>query len=137
MEWYVLKFDFVVHASSFSNVFSFVSSGYRDALYNIRVDGMIVEVQLHLAAILSLKEESHIYYEFFRTFFSGNVVAVKSRMDTLEKLVDTSMDVDMETRLISLLDDTDVEMIETIANLVETLGDCHLRAECYRRLLDL
>ena len=43
-------------------------NGYRDALYNIVIDGgkgawVICEVQLHLAAVLSHKEILHKYYE--------------------------------------------------------------------------
>ena len=47
----------------------------------------VCEAQLHLAAVLSHKEESHVYYEYFRTYFHGEVGNVKSKMATLERLV--------------------------------------------------
>ena len=68
-------------------------NGYRDALYSIsiRLRGgdeaevwHVCEVQLHLAAILARKEQSHMYYEYFRGYFKGNVQAVESRMVVLE-----------------------------------------------------
>ena len=66
-------------------------NGYRDALYSIavRVSEVgdvwhVCEVQLHLAAVLAHKEQSHKYYEYFRGYFKGNVQAVESRMTVLE-----------------------------------------------------
>ena len=68
-------------------------NGYRDALYSISVRVVLAgggeiwhvcEVQLHLAAVLAHKEESHEYYEFFRGYFKGNVNAVESQMAVLE-----------------------------------------------------
>ena len=68
-------------------------NGYRDALYSIAVrvevagEGEVwhvCEVQLHLAAVLAHKEQSHGYYEFFRGYFKGNVQAIESRMVVLE-----------------------------------------------------
>ena len=45
-------------------------NGYRDGLYNIALEvlpgsWMVCEVQLHLAAILVFKEESHHFYAYF------------------------------------------------------------------------
>ena len=61
-------------------------NGYRDGLYNIalRLPGggvMVCEVQLHLAAVLSHKEVSHHYYEYFRKYFAGNNKVVAERME--------------------------------------------------------
>ena len=33
--------------------------------------------------------ESHVFYEFFRTFFAGNVDAARERMDMLKELGET------------------------------------------------
>ena len=59
-------------------------NGYCDALYNIKIEDFICEVQLHLVHALALKAESHKYYAFFREFFAGNTDACKSRMKVLE-----------------------------------------------------
>eukprot|EP00957_Ditylum_brightwellii_P207294 15352337-Ditylum_brightwellii.AAC.1 len=42
-----------------------VFTGYCDALYNLKIDGIICEFQLHTSAIVTHKEESHHYYGFF------------------------------------------------------------------------
>ncbi len=62
-------------------------NGYRDALYSLAVCvedvWHVCEVQLHLAAVIfhneADKHESHIYYEFFRSYFRGNVEAAMQR----------------------------------------------------------
>eukprot|EP00594_Rhizosolenia_setigera_P005558 CAMPEP_0178950538 /NCGR_PEP_ID=MMETSP0789-20121207/6710_1 /TAXON_ID=3005 /ORGANISM="Rhizosolenia setigera, Strain CCMP 1694" /LENGTH=229 /DNA_ID=CAMNT_0020631279 /DNA_START=34 /DNA_END=720 /DNA_ORIENTATION=- len=48
-------------------------NGYRDALYNIEVNGVICEVQLHLGGVVFHKKDSHEYYGHFRSYFAGNV----------------------------------------------------------------
>lgn len=63
-------------------------NGYRDALYNVEIDEHICEVQLHLGAILAHTENTHRYYAYFRTFFSGNTAACQSRIALLEKIID-------------------------------------------------
>merc|ERR1712185_721780 len=55
-------------------------NGYRDALYSVRVQiapGVwhVCEMQLHLAAVIAHKEHTHVYYEFFRSHFAGNMSA--------------------------------------------------------------
>ncbi|CAJ1950100.1 unnamed protein product [Cylindrotheca closterium] len=72
-------------------------NGYRDALYTIRVpvtqadnNKMVehcCEVQVHLSELVFHKSTSHIYYEYFRSFFSGNVAAADERMVVLERVV--------------------------------------------------
>jgi len=49
---------------------------------------MIVELQVHLAKILEFKAETHVYYEYFRTYFCGNVDVVAERMQVLETIAD-------------------------------------------------
>lgn len=40
--------------------------GYRDMLVNVEIDGHICEVQIHVRAILDVKEIIHPAYEFYR-----------------------------------------------------------------------
>ena len=47
-------------------------NGYRDALFNVRVDGHIAEVQVHLTPFLEQKGEAHKHYKFFRETFHGS-----------------------------------------------------------------
>eukprot|EP00588_Corethron_pennatum_P001885 CAMPEP_0194297498 /NCGR_PEP_ID=MMETSP0169-20130528/59049_1 /TAXON_ID=218684 /ORGANISM="Corethron pennatum, Strain L29A3" /LENGTH=610 /DNA_ID=CAMNT_0039047323 /DNA_START=58 /DNA_END=1886 /DNA_ORIENTATION=+ len=77
----------------FKNRFKYPTfSGYRDALFNLLLKSptsdrtMVVELQIHLAQIITHKEESHKYYEFFREFFAGNMDAVEQRMLLLERM---------------------------------------------------
>ena len=45
-----------------------LASGYVDALLNVKIEGveMIVELQLHLEDVISLKEEAHKIYDLMR-----------------------------------------------------------------------
>jgi len=66
-------------------------NGYRDVLINLRLrlpDGtsMVVELQVHLVQILQFKGKTHVYYEYFRTYFSGNLIVVAERMEVLESI---------------------------------------------------
>ena len=63
-------------------------NGYRDALYSVRVQiapGVwhVCEMQLHLAAVIAHKEHTHVYYEFFRSHFGGNMSAADDKMKQL------------------------------------------------------
>ena len=50
-------------------------------MWQVRPGAWVVcEVQVHLAAILSHKEESHHYYEFFRSYFCGSSDAIEKRI---------------------------------------------------------
>jgi hypothetical protein len=66
-------------------------NGYRDALMNFQVvldDGtrMIVELQIHLKQIMEFKKTTHVFYEYFRTYFSGDLGIVAERMAYLESI---------------------------------------------------
>ena len=36
----------------------------------------VCEMQLHLAAVIAHKEHTHVYYEYFRSHFGGNMSAL-------------------------------------------------------------
>ena len=69
-------------------------NGYRDALYSIRVKVPdtappafhVCEMQLHLAHVIAHKHATHVFYEYFRSFFAGNMAAVDERMAVLMDL---------------------------------------------------
>ena len=42
------------------------------------------QVQLHVAPIFAQKDTSHGYYEFFRSYFRGNMDAVQDKMAMLK-----------------------------------------------------
>ena len=50
-------------------VFKPLSSGYRDVLLNITIEGcdMVMELQLHFKDILAIKQQAHRIYDFLRT----------------------------------------------------------------------
>lgn len=51
------------------------SSGYRDALINVRTsNGTVAEIQLHLEPILEAKKEGHVYYEQERNIYSKAIL---------------------------------------------------------------
>uniref|UniRef100_A0A7S4RF89 Kinesin light chain n=1 Tax=Ditylum brightwellii TaxID=49249 RepID=A0A7S4RF89_9STRA len=110
-------------------------TGYCDALYNIKIDGIICEVQLHVSAIVAYKEESHHYYGFFRSFFAGNVLACKNRIDMLEKCIDPNADV--QTALEEMLKSDDEDLIWGMYDLVEEMGDWYLCEVLCQRLCEI
>ena len=67
-------------------------NGYRDALYSVQLVlprsslVFVCELQVHLDRIIELKTESHVYYEFFRSHFAGNMAAVDDRMRVLMRV---------------------------------------------------
>ena len=63
-------------------------NGYRDALFNVRVDGHIAEVQVHLTPFLNDKEEAHKHYKFFREKFHGSEDTVNDCLELIDKVVD-------------------------------------------------
>ena len=139
-------------------------NGYRDALFNIEVNGHICEVQLHLGAILAHTEETHRYYAYFRTFFAGNLEATRERMDLLDKIVNpprastgnslavpsragstswqasasgSGSSVQIERSLNMILESDDQGTILNVCELAETVGDWNLKLKGYHRLTQL
>lgn len=69
-------------------------NGYRDALYTVRIPvpgtpgvSHCCEIQIHLTEVVAHKKKSHVFYEYFRSYFSGNVSAADERMVVLEQVV--------------------------------------------------
>ena len=64
-------------------------NGYRDLLTNVSVciddAAFICELQIHLSQIKNADAlyDSHLTYEYFREYFSGNMAAVQTRLDAL------------------------------------------------------
>lgn len=116
-------------------------NGYRDALYSIVmiVNGTthVCEVQLHLAPIIALKEKSHVCYEFFRSYFRGNVDAVEVQMKTLEAI--GSFHGDIEGLLLNIGSSNNVEELQSFAQLVgkEMMGEYRLEIALRERLLQI
>uniref|UniRef100_A0A7S4UX92 Kinesin light chain n=1 Tax=Ditylum brightwellii TaxID=49249 RepID=A0A7S4UX92_9STRA len=112
-----------------------VFTGYCDALYNVNIDGIICEVQLHVSAIVAYKEESHHYYGFFRSFFAGNVPACKNRIDMLERCIDPNAD--LQTALEEMLKTDDEYLIRGMCVLVYEMGDWYLCEVLCRRMCEI
>jgi len=126
-------------------------NGYRDALYNIVVeedcgtDGRrvkhVCEVQLHLADIVAHKEDTHVFYEYFRTYFKGSR-AEESRMQALQRLGEckegSNKNNSVEHLIGSILQGSDVGELENLGYLVEDLmGDVKIALLVRRRILEL
>ena len=116
-------------------------NGYRDALYSLSVRAVgvwhVCEVQLHLAAVIFHKHESHVYYEFFRTYFRGNVEAANSRMKLLEAMGSSEGGVD--AMVLGVLRGTDTGHLEAFAELAGAgmMGEYRLLVAVERRRLEL
>ena len=63
-------------------------NGYRDALFNVCVDGHIAEVQVHLTPFLEQKGEAHKHYKFFREKFHGSEDTVNDCLGLIDGVVD-------------------------------------------------
>jgi len=63
-------------------------NGYRDALFNVRVDGHIAECQVHLTPFLEQKGEAHKHYKFFREKFHGSEDTVNDCLELIDGVVD-------------------------------------------------
>jgi len=126
-------------------------NGYRDALYNIVVkcgNGVthVCEVQLHLADIVAHKERSHVFYEYFRAYFSGSG-AEESRMKALIQIFEGQTAEgrppaegfsNVEHMIGSILRGNDIEKLQNLAYLVQDLmGDVQVALLIRKRILDL
>eukprot|EP00948_MAST-09A_sp_MAST-9A-sp1_P001807 g1807.t1 len=109
-------------------------NGYRDALFNIKIGNFICEVQLHLTACLSKKEESHKYYEFFRTYFCGNMKACRKRMKVMEQLV-SSGDETFEKEFSALIESREQQLIKQVASVAKMIGDFQLERKCWSEMI--
>jgi len=115
-------------------------NGYRDALINIALAvgkcWVVCEVQLHIAAMLALKADMHIYYEFFRSFFSGNTDAVERRMEALD-VVGRAASPDQLLK--DALTGNDKKRLAGLAKLFDEsmMGDFTLLMQVERRRLEL
>ena len=65
------------------------------------------EVQLHFAGIIALKEECHIYYEFFRAFFAGTDESYRKRLEMFEKLMYIEEGLDIASSIREMLEEED------------------------------
>ena len=116
-------------------------NGYRDGLYNISLAlcgkcWVVCEVQLHLAAVLSHKEESHHHYEYFREYFSGNNDAVEKRMVVLDKVRRASSPDELLRTALAGTDEDELKALDTLFDR-GMLGDYTLLVLVNTRLLEL
>jgi tetratricopeptide (TPR) repeat protein len=95
-------------------------NGYRDALFNVRVDGHIAEVQVHLTPFLEQKGEAHKHYKFFREKFHGSEGTVNECLELIDGVVDG---VRHEVFSVEMLEDlaagTDTDKLARLAELFE------------------
>ena len=120
-------------------------NGYRDLLVNIRIDRThICELQVHLDAIIGATKslDSHVTYEYFRSYFRGNSAAVKQRLGTLLALDIDNMSAEEKkggmravvSRVIASPHTTQV-MLMQLAILLGELGG-HTALELEKQLLE-
>jgi len=111
-------------------------NGYRDALYNIKVNGVICEVQLHLGAVVLHKKKSHHCYEHFRSYFAGNMDTCIDLIDMLDSSIDKD-ETNMFDMLQGLLKSEDKKVLQDMRDLFQKMGDLYLQKQFCRRLIDI
>ncbi len=102
-------------------------NGYRDALYSVRVlvePGVwhVCEMQLHLAAVIAHKENTHVYYEYFRTHFAGNMDAADGQMKQLLKIGESGA-TSLEELVESTADGDDVARMKLARVMLNKMGE--------------
>mmetsp|Transcript_3461 Transcript_3461/g.7850 ORF Transcript_3461/g.7850 Transcript_3461/m.7850 type:complete len:556 (+) Transcript_3461:74-1741(+) len=125
-------------------------NGYRDALYTIRVPVVqasnqkmvehCCEVQVHLSELVFHKSTSHIYYEYFRSYFSGNVAAADERMVVLERVVGKEPHASLQETIESSIADTDnTTQLEALLQLLgeDNMTEYMLASRVAHRLVTL
>jgi len=104
----------------------------------------VCEVQLHLADIVAHKEATHVFYEYFRTYFNGSR-AEEYRMEALQSLGGECKvgnnkvgNNNVEHLIGSILRGSDVGQLKNLAYLIEDLmGDVKIALMVRRRLFEL
>ena len=105
-------------------------NGYRDALYSVRVQiapGVwhVCEMQLHLAAVIAHKEHTHVYYEFFRSHFGGNMSAADDKMKQLLEIGESGATT-LEELVESTADGVDVARMNLVRDMLANMGEFEL-----------
>lgn len=126
----------------FKNRFKYpLFNGYRDALYSVAIDcgnGIkhVCEVQVHLAAIVAHKMKSHVFYEYFRSYFAGSG-AESQRMDALAKMAVFGTDVD--AMIAQVVEGSNLDHLTAFLQLVgkDGLGDVNLTILARKRIMEL
>ena len=121
-----------------------MATGYRDANFSVRVTSpaevsQICEIQVHLAPILALKGEQHVYYEYFREYFHGQSESYEKRMALLETFGGTLGAHSIEERIVDIVNGDDEESLEGLAGMCgkDMMGNVHLLVHVTRRQLEL
>ena len=119
-------------------------SGYRDALLNLRIplggndgDAFLVELQIHHKTFIAQKAETHSYYEYFRTYFAGNVDVVAERMRVLEDLAHGCGGATTERLYADAIESKDERKIRALDDLLDKLSELELRHKVCERLVDV
>ena len=120
-------------------------NGYRDFLMNFSVvmssgEAFICELQLHHAKIKDSEAlvKSHTIYEFFRTYFSGNMKAVEERLETLLKLPVEGLNT--IGKLVSKVWDNfsgSVTDLQNLKALLDSMSEIEHSMRVQRRLVEL
>ena len=111
-------------------------TGIRDCLMNVKMNGHICEVQLHLSYIIKEKGAMHEYYNFFRDKFSGASATYTEVMGKVEALGLDGGEENMEYGVSKLLKEGDVGKLNGLADIVgrkEGFGDVKLDLVLRRR----
>jgi tetratricopeptide (TPR) repeat protein len=116
--------------------------GFRDLNLNIELTiknpttsstfTHICEIQVHKRAIHELSHtlDSHLQYEFFRTYFKGSVDTVDNRLKLLERLighVKEGAPSTMEQLVDSIIAEENIEKMSDLANLLDFMSEVDLR----------
>jgi len=115
-------------------------NGYRDLLLNLRIpfDNAfhVCEMQIHLAPIVEVEKQldSHIAYEYFRTYFCGNIDAVQKRLSVLLKYGGNAK---TAAEMVEGVMDSDVETLQEVIDLMELLCEFTLVEKLKRRKLEV
>ncbi|GMH53698.1 hypothetical protein TL16_g01505 [Triparma laevis f. inornata] len=114
-------------------------TGIRDCLMNVKINGHICEVQLHLSYIIKEKGAMHKYYNFFRDKFAG-ASAYTEIMRKVEALELEGGEENVEYSVSKLLEEGDLGKLRGLGDIVgrkKGFGDVKLDFVLRRRIVEV
>mmetsp|Transcript_21953 Transcript_21953/g.54241 ORF Transcript_21953/g.54241 Transcript_21953/m.54241 type:complete len:884 (+) Transcript_21953:26-2677(+) len=97
-------------------------NGYRDLLvsFKFKMNDIchVCELQVHYAPISALKKKTHKYYQFFRTYFKGNIDAVNERLRVLDATIGQSTATSLYNLIQEICSSEDMDRFDALQRLL-------------------
>lgn len=116
-------------------------TGMRDILMNIKVDGHVFELQIHLADLLAIDlSDGHHFYEYFREYFVGTSEFLEKQAEILQNFGKVILDTDNISEAIrDILKGEDIDKLKALQQITNSkiFGVHELSLKVMKRLVSL